>query len=177
MTAVLSAAATNPPETAKPIEQPKPAAVATQPAEAKPTVSVLTSIYRPERDPSEFADPGKAEPLLKRRAELVRKIQDERKRLLKEDTTAKKLNEQIMVLNRKLASLLETKKSMIELNSQLLDLDNAISRLKLAPPPEPETKKKEADKADKAADNSKADKADKADKAADNSKADKDKKE
>ena len=45
-----------------------------------------------------------------------------------------------MVLNRKLASLLETKKSMIELNSQLLDLDNAISRLKPAPPPEPETK-------------------------------------
>ena len=149
MTAFLTASATTPPETVKPIEQPKPAAVATQPAEAKPAASVLTSIYRPERDPSEFADPGKAEPLLKRRAELVRKIQDERKRLLKEDTTAKKLNEEIMVLNRKLASLLETKKSMIELNSQLLDLDNAISRLKPAPPPEPEKKEEEAGKAEK----------------------------
>ncbi len=152
MTAVLAAAETKPAETAKPAaaataakpaETAKPAAAATaaKPAgTAKPAVSVLTSIYRPDRDPSEFADPEKAESLLNRRAELVRKIQDERKRLLKEDTAAKKLNEEIMVLNRKLASLLETKKSMIELNSQLLDLDNAISRLKPAPPPEPDTK-------------------------------------
>ena len=42
-----------------------------------------------------------------------------------------------MLLNRKLASLLETKKTMIELNSKLLELDNAISKLKPAPPPEP----------------------------------------
>ena len=72
---------------------------------AKPAVSDLTSIYRPDRDPSEFADPEKAGSLLSRRAELVRKIQDERKRLLKEDEAAKKLYEEIMNLNRKLASL------------------------------------------------------------------------
>ena len=153
VTTALSAAA-KPPE-AKPAETAKPAAAAAtakpaeaaKPATAKPAVSVLTSIYRPDRDPSEFADPEKAESLLNRRAELVRKIQDERKRLLKEDTAAKKLNEEIMVLNRKLASLLETKKSMIELNSQLLELDNAISRLKPAPPPEPETKSEPEDSA------------------------------
>ena len=153
VTTALSAAA-KPPET-KPAETAKPAAAtatakpaeAAKPATAKPAVSVLTTIYRPDRDPSEFADPEKAESLLNRRAELVQKIQNERKRLLKEDTAAKKLNEEIMVLNRKLASLLETKKSMIELNSQLLDLDNAISRLKPAPPPEPETKSEPEDSA------------------------------
>jgi hypothetical protein len=119
----------------------KSAETATKPATtAKPAVSVLTSIYSPDRDPAEFADPEKAENLLNRRAELVKKIQDERKRLLKEDNSAKKLNEEIMLLNRKLASLLETKKTMIELNSQLRELDISISRLKPAPPPEPETK-------------------------------------
>ena len=160
MTAVLSAAAkpaeTKPAATtAKPAET-KPAATTAKPAEtkpattakpaetakpatAKPAVSVLTSIYSPGRDPSEFADQEKAETLLNRRAELAKKIQDERRRLLKEDTAAKKLNEEIMLLNRKLASLLETKKSMIELNTELRDLDIAISRLKPAPPPEPET--------------------------------------
>jgi hypothetical protein len=42
---------------------------------------------------------------------------------------------------------------MIELNSQLLELDNAISKLKPAPPPEMEskdTKKEDAGKTDKA---------------------------
>ena len=58
-------------------------------------------------------------------------------------------DDEIMLLNRKLASLLETKKSMIELNSQLLDLDLAISRLKPAPPPEPEQKTGSDAKADK----------------------------
>ena len=163
MTAVLSAAAkpaAATPEataTAKPAETAKPAATT-----AKPAGSVLTSIYTTNRDPSEFADPEKAEDLLNRRAVLVRKIQDERKRLLKEDDAARKLYEEIMLLNRRLASLLETKKTMIELDSQLRELDNAISKLKPAPPPEPETedaKKEDAGKADK------ADQADKADKA------------
>lgn len=157
MTAALSAAAipaataeksaeatTKPAATtaAKPAETAsKSAETATKPAAtAKPAVSVLTSIYSPDRDPAEFADPEKAENLLNRRAELVKKIQDERKRLLKEDNSAKKLNEEILLLNRKLASLLETKKTMIELNSQLRELDISISRLKPAPPPEPETK-------------------------------------
>jgi len=168
MTAVLSAAAkpaatakpaetTKPATTAKPAETAKQATTTAKPAEttnpatttaktagaskpatAKPSISVLTSIYSSERDPAEFADREKAEDLLNRRATLVKKIQDERKRLLKEDNAAKKLNEEIMLLNRKLASLLETKKSMIELNSELRDLDIAISRLKPAPPPEPE---------------------------------------
>ena len=155
VTAGVSAAA-KPAETAKPAattaakpaETAKPAATtAAKPAETKQAVSVLTSIYSPDRDPSEFADPEKAESLLNRRAELARKIQEERKRLLKEDNSAKKLNEEIMLLNRKLASLLETKKSMIELNSQLRDIDNAISRLK--PAPQPETETKDAGKADK----------------------------
>ena len=170
ITAVLSAAAQKPAETtakpaeakpaattAKPAEakpaEAKPTATATKPAEAKPAakqpVSVLTKIYRPSNpDPSAFADPEKAEKLLNSRAELVQKIQDERKRILKEDASAKKLSEEILLLNRKLASLLETKKSMIELNSQVLDLDIAISRLKPAPPPEPEAKKDD-DKSDK----------------------------
>ena len=149
MTAVLSAAAT-PAATpaAKPAEAAKPATVT-----PKPAVSVLTTIYSTNRDPAEFADREKAEDLLNRRAALVQKIQNERKRLLKEDEAAKKLYEEIMNLNRKLASLLETKKSMIELNSQLLELDNAISKLKPAPPPETEskdTKKEDAGKTDKA---------------------------
>ena len=146
MTAVLSAAATQPATAAKPAET-KPAATTTaKPAETKPAatttakpaarpVSVLTSIYRTNPEPSAFADPEKAEQLLNSRAELVQKIQNERKRILQEDEAAKKLRDEIMLLNRKLASLLETKKSMIELNSQLLDLDLAISRLKPAPPP------------------------------------------
>ncbi len=162
MTAVLSAAATQPATATKPAEA-KPAATATtaakpaatQPAAtatAKPAakpVSVLTSIYRTNPEPSAFADPEKAEQLLNSRAELVQKIQNERKRILQEDTAAKKLHDEIMLLNRKLASLLETKKSMIELNSQLLDLDLAISRLKPAPPPEPEQKTESDAKADK----------------------------
>ncbi len=178
MTAVLSAAATQPATAAKPAEA-KPAATATtaakpaatQPAAtatAKPAakpVSVLTSIYRTNPEPSAFADPEKAEQLLNSRAELVRKIQNERKRILQEDTAARKLHDEIMLLNRKLASLLETKKSMIELNSQLLDLDLAISRLKPAPPPEPELKTESDAKADK---DNKADK---------DAKSDKDKKE
>lgn len=148
MTAALSAAAK--PAEAKPATAPaavKPAETA-KPAEtvktaAKPAVSVLTTIYRPvDRDPSEFADPEKAAGLLNRRAELVQKIQSERKRILKEDAKAKELNEAIMRQLRQLSEILETKKSMIELNSQLLDLDNAISRLKPAPPPEPEAKAK-----------------------------------
>ena len=159
MTAVLSAAAkpaeATPAATAKakPAETAKPAAPT-----VKPAGSVLSTIYTVSRDPAEFADPRKAEDLLKRRAELVGKIQDERKRLLKEDDAARKLYEEIMLLNRRLASLLETKKTMIELNSQLRELDTAISKLKPAPAPESETEKTEHEDAGK------ADKADKPDK-------------
>ena len=123
----------------------KPAATAASTSAAKPA-SVLTSIYRTNPDPSGFAEPEKAEELLKSRAELVQKIQNERKRILKEDASAKKLNEEIMLLNRKLASLLETRKSMIELNTQLLELDLAISKLKPAPATAPEDGGKKADK-------------------------------
>ena len=157
MTAVLSAAATKPAApaptstakpaattttTAKPAEA-KPVATTSataKPAEAKPAtkpVSVLTSIYRTNPEPSAYADPERAEKLLSQRAELVQKIHNERKRLLQEDEAAKKMRDEILLLNRKLASLLESKKSMIELNSQLNDLDLAISKLKPAPPPAP----------------------------------------
>ena len=180
MTTVLSAAAKPPATaaaTAKPAETAKPAATATaKPAETakpaatekatasapKPAVSVLTTIYSTNRVPEEFADREKAEDLLNRRAVLVRKIQDERKRLLKEDEAAKKLYEEIMLLNRRLASLLETRKTMIELNSQLREIDDAVSKLKPAPAPETKAdgaKKEDAGKADK------TDQADKADQA------------
>ena len=115
----------------------KPAATA-KAADEKPA-SVLTSLFHVDLDPAAFADQEKAETLIRQRAELMQKIQAERKRLLEEDNGAKKLREEILLLNRKLASLLETKKSMIELNSQLRDLDIAISRLKPAPEPEKET--------------------------------------
>lgn len=167
MTAVLSAAAkpaatpstttakpaatttAKPAATAKPATAAKPAEAAKPAAEA-PVVSVLDSIYTANREPSEFADPEKAGSLLSRRAELVRKIQDERKRILKEDPKAKELNEDIMRQLRQLASILETKKSMIELNYQLNELDDAISRLKPAPAPGSEskdTKKEDSGKA------------------------------
>lgn len=135
--------------TAKPATAAKPAEAAKPAAEA-PVVSVLDSIYTTNREPSEFADPEKAGSLLSRRAELVRKIQDERKRILKEDPKAKELNEDIMRQLRQLASILETKKSMIELNYQLNELDDAISRLKPAPAPGSEskdTKKEDSGKA------------------------------
>ena len=170
MTAVLSAAATQPAATSptakpaatatakptaatasKPAEAAKPAATA-KPAAENTAVSVLNSIYTPNRAPSEFAEPEKAESLLNRRAELVKKIQDERKRILKEDPKAKELNEDIMRQLRQLSSLLETKKSMIELNFQLDELDDAISRLKPAPAPESgtkDTKPNDAGKAEK----------------------------
>ena len=150
MTAVLSAAAkpaatpaattTKPAATsataaAKPAEAAKPAATT-----AKPAGSVLTSIYSASRVPSEFADQAKAADLINRRAELAQKIQNERKRILKEDPKAKELNEDIMRQLRQLASILETKKSMIELNYQLNELDDAISRLKPAPAPGSESK-------------------------------------
>ena len=180
MTAVLSAAATKPAATttakpatttakpaeaakpatttAKPAEAAKPATTTAKPAEAaKPAaentaVSVLNSIYTPNRAPSEFAEPEKAESLLNRRAELVKKILEERKRILKEDPKAKELNEDIMRQLRQLSSILETKKSMIELNFQLDELDDAISRLKPAPAPESgakDTKTNDAGKAEK----------------------------
>lgn len=145
---------------AKPADQAKPAtATAAKPADDKPA-SVLTSLFHVDLDPAAFADQEKAEKLIRQRAELMQKIQAERKRLLEEDSGAKKLREEILLLNRKLASLLETKKSMIELNSQLRDLDNAISRLKPAPPPEPDTKAEtKADaKTDTKADGKKAEK-------------------
>lgn len=159
MTAVLCAAAKPAASNAaaKPAEPARPAATT-----AKPAVSVLTTIYSTNRAPEEFADREKAEDLLNRRAVLVRKIQDERKRLLKEDEAARKLYEEIMLLNRRLASLLETRKTMIELNSQLREIDDAVSRLKPAPSPETMTddaKKEDAGKADK------TDQADKADQA------------
>ena len=157
MTAVLSAAAAKPAATTseKPTTTATPAATTAKPAAtaAKPAGSVLTSIYSANRAPSEFADQEKAADLLKRRAELAQKIQNERKRILKEDAKAKELYDEIMRLNRQLASLLEAKKSMIELNSQLLELDSAISKLKPAPAPETEvkdTKKEDAGKADNA---------------------------
>lgn len=151
MTAVLSAAAK--PATTPSTATAKPAATAAPAATtAKPAGSVLTSIYSTNRAPSEFAEPDKAADLLKRRAELAQKIQNERKRILKEDAKAKELYDEIMRLNRQLASLLEAKKSMIELNSQLLELDSAISKLKPAPAPETgaateDTKKEDAGKA------------------------------
>ena len=145
---MLSAADTakSAPAAAKPAEAAKPAAAATtaKPAAAakadddKPA-SVLTPLFHIDLDPAAFADQEKAETLIRQRADLLQKIQAERKRLLEEDNGAKKLREEILLLNRKLASLLETKKSMIELNSQLRDLDIAISRLKPAPEPEKET--------------------------------------
>ena len=144
MTAVLSAAAT---PAATPAAKPVTATT------AKPVGSVLTLIYSANHAPSEFADQEKAADLLKRRTELAQKIQNERKRIIKEDVKAKELYDEIMRLNRQLASLLEAKKSMIELNSQLLELDSAISKLKPAPAPETEvkdTKKEDAGKADNA---------------------------
>ena len=128
----------------------KPAATA-KAADEKPA-SVLTSLFHVDLDPAAFADQEKAEKLIRQRAELMQKIQAERKRLLEEDNGAKKLREEILLLNRKLASLLETKKSMIELNSQLRDLDIAISRLKPAPEPEKETEAKADTKAEAKAD-------------------------
>ena len=82
---VLSAAAkpATATTTAKPAETAKSAATT-----SKPDVSVLTTIYRTNPDPSAFADQEKAERLINRRAELVQRIQDERKRLLKEDASA-----------------------------------------------------------------------------------------
>ena len=147
MTAGLFASATPAAMPAKPAEPTKSAATAD-----KTALSVLNTIYTTNRKASEFADQEKAEALLKRRAELVQKIQDERKRILKEDPKAKALNEDIMRLVRQLASILETKKSMIELNFQLNELDDAISRLKPAPQPgfEPQdTKTNDAGKAEK----------------------------
>ncbi len=160
MTAALSAAATKPAEAAKPAETTAKPTEAAKPAAAKNAVPVLTTIYSPDRDPAEFADPEKAADLLNRRAELAQKIQAERKRILKEDAKAKELNDAIMRQLRQLSEILETKKSMIELNSQLRDLDNAISRLKPAPPPEPDTKAEtKADaKTDTKADGKKAEK-------------------
>ena len=144
--AAAKPATTTPAAAAKPADQTKPAtATAANPADDKPA-SVLTSLFHVDLDPAAFADQEKAEKLIRQRAELQQKIQAERKRLLEEDSGAKKLREEILLLNRKLASLLETKKSMIELNSQLRDLDIAISRLKPAPEPEKETEVE--DKAD-----------------------------
>ena len=136
-TAAKPAATATAATAAKPAEQAKPATAA-KAADDKPA-SVLTSLFHVDLDPAAFADQEKAEKLIRQRAELMQKIQAERKRLLEEDNGAKKLREEILLLNRKLASLLETKKSMIELNSQLRDLDIAISRLKPAPEPEKET--------------------------------------
>lgn len=137
--AAAKPATATPAAAAKPADQAKPAtATAAKPADDKPA-SVLTSLFHVDLDPAAFADQEKAEKLIRQRAELQQKIQAERKRLLEEDSGAKKLREEILLLNRKLASLLETKKSMIELNSQLRDLDIAISRLKPAPEPEKET--------------------------------------
>ncbi len=134
--AAAKPATATPAAAAKPADQTKPAtATAAKPADDKPA-SVLTSLFHVDLDPAAFADQEKAEKLIRQRAELQQKIQAERKRLLEEDSGAKKLREEILLLNRKLASLLETKKSMIELNSQLRDLDIAISRLKPAPEPE-----------------------------------------
>ncbi|MBP5586152.1 MAG: hypothetical protein J6Y92_07360 [Lentisphaeria bacterium] len=186
MTAVLAAAAkpaatttAKPAETAKPAATTtaKPAATTTaKPAETakppaasektapKPAGSVLTSIYTTNHDPEEFADRERAEDLLNRRAVLVQKIQDERKRLLQEDEAARKLYEEIMLLNRRLASLLETRKTMIELNSQLREIDDAVSKLKPAPAPETEAKDVEKSGAT-TGEAGKTDKADKADKA------------
>ena len=148
--AALHASATPGAVPAKPAETAKPAAATAKPAAEQTAVSVLNSIYTENRAPSEFADREKAEALLKQRAELVRKIQDERKRILKEDPKAKELNEDIMRQLRQLASLLETKKSMIELNFQLNELDDAISRLKPAPPQASETKDTKTSDAGKA---------------------------
>ena len=181
MTAVLAAAAkpaatttAKPAETAKPAatttakpaETAKPPAASekTAPAAPKPAGSVLTSIYTTNHDPEEFADRERAEYLLNRRAVLVQKIQDERKRLLQEDEAARKLYEEIMLLNRRLASLLETRKTMIELNSQLREIDDAVSKLKPAPAPETEAKDVEKSGAT-TGDAGKTVKADKADKA------------
>ena len=149
-------------DTATPAAVPAATPAATPAAAAKPAepaksaddkpASVLTSLFHVDLDPAAFADQEKAEKLIRQRAELMQKIQAERKRLLEEDNGAKKLREEILLLNRKLASLLETKKSMIELNSQLRDLDIAISRLKPAPEPEKETEAKADTKAEAKAD-------------------------
>lgn len=141
--AVLSAADPAPSATAS---APK-AAPAAIPAELRPA-SVLTSIYNSVPDPSAYADRERAETLLKRRADLVQKMHEERKRLLEEDPSAKKLRDEIMLLNRRLASVIEDRKSMIELKSQLDDLDYAISRLKPAPQPPAEPAPGESDAAD-----------------------------
>ena len=168
MTAVLSAAAAKPAAATPAANTAKPATATSAANTAKPAGSVLTSIYSANHVPSEFADQEKAADLIKRRAELAQKVQNERKRILKEDTKAQELYDEIMRLNRQLASLLEAKKSMIELNSQLLELDSAISKLKPAPPPGTEAKdakKEDAGKADNADKTGKVDNADKTGKA------------
>ncbi|GEM_PF-4346574 len=117
-TAAQKPAASAPPATVEKAEQDKP---------------VYASLFRSKIDPNTYANPEKAAKLFKEREAMVEKIHLERTRILEEDPSAKALREEILLLNRRLASIIESKKDMILLNSQLVDIDYAIDHLAPAP--------------------------------------------
>ena len=133
--AALSLAAPAPAPAAKPAAAPaKPA-----PAPAQPVFSevLFRPLLRAKQDPRIFADPAHAAELFLAREKLIQDLLRERRRILTTDPKARELHAQIMELNKKLAVVLESKRSVRELTRDLMLVDARINALERRAPQAP----------------------------------------
>lgn len=129
--ASLSLAAPDPAPAAKPA--PAPAA----PAQPVFSEVLFRPIFRAKQDPRTFADPAHAAELFLAREKLIQNLLAERRRILTTDPKAREIHAQIMELNKQLAVVLESKRSVRELTRDLMLVDARINALERAKPQTP----------------------------------------
>ena len=125
----------------------KPAPAPAKPAPAKPAPAqpifsevLFRPIFRAKQNPQAFADPVHAAELFLAREKLIQNLLAERRRILTADPKARELHAQIMELNKQLAVVLESKRSVRELTRDLMLVDARINALERKAPPVPAAK-------------------------------------
>lgn len=125
-----------------------PAPVKPAAAPAKPAATVqpvypevlFRPLLRAKQSPNNFADPARAAELFLAREKLIQNLLLERRRILTADPKAREIHAKIMELNKQLAVVLESKRSVRELSRDLMLVDariDALERKKPAPPATP----------------------------------------
>ncbi len=88
-------------------------------------------------NPEDYEDSALAGRMIAARQKVLDDINARRAELLQSNPTAKKLREQILELNQKLAATVASDSEMIRMNSRLSDLNVKIDRLERAKKKEP----------------------------------------
>lgn len=98
-------------------------------AEEKEPVQEAPKTVRTDLKTENFEPENEAEQLLKKRSDIIAKMQMERVKIIKTDAKAKELHKQLMELYRQLAIVVDSKPAMKTMNKDLQELDKKIGEL------------------------------------------------